>query len=80
MRRTLFAFTLLTGLAGGVAASPAHAAPLAHGLLPSPAALLLASDAPATVLDQGAASVQEVQYYRHRHYRRYYRHGRYYRR
>lgn len=76
MRSTLFAFTLLAGLAGGALVTPADAAPLAHGLSPSVAALLPAADlsAPA-VLNEGAATVQEVQYRRRRYHRRHYRRG-----
>jgi len=76
MRSTLFAFTLLAGLAGTAAVTPADAAPLAHGLSPSLAALLPATDmsAPA-VLTEGTATVQEVQYRRRRYYRRHHRRG-----
>ena len=76
MRSTLFAFTLLAGLAGASTITPANAAPLAHGLSPSLTALLPATDlsAPA-VLNEGAATVQEVQYRRRRYYRRHYRRG-----
>ena len=76
MRSILFAFTLLAGWAGTAAVTPADAAPLAHGLAPSLAALLPATDlsAPA-VLNEGAATVQEVQYRRRRYYRRHYRRG-----
>ena len=77
MRSSLFAFTLLAGLAG-VAAAPANAAPSANGLLPALVALPAADLATPPVLNDGAA-VQEVQYYRRRYYRRFYR-PRYYRR
>ncbi len=69
MRRTLLALSVLAGLAGGTAATPADAAPLAHGLLPSADALLpVANTATDAALNEGA-SVQTVQYYRR--YRRY---------
>ncbi len=75
MRSILFAFTVLAGLAGTAAVTPADAAPLAHGLSPSLTALLPAADlsAPA-VLTEGNATVQDVQY-RRRYYRRHYRRG-----
>lgn len=69
MRKILLALSVLAGLAGGSAATPADATPLAHGLLPSVTALLPAANtATDAVLNEGA-SVQPVQYYRR--YRRY---------
>ncbi len=60
---------MLAGLAGGTAATPADAAPLAHGLLPSVEALLpVANTATYAALNEGA-SVQTVRYFRR--YRRY---------
>ncbi len=69
IRRTLLALSVLAGLAGGTAATPADAAPLAHGLLPSVEALLpVANTATYAALNEGA-SVQTVRYFRR--YRRY---------
>jgi len=72
VRKTLLALSVLAGLAGlagGTAAAPTDAAPLAHGLLPSVEALLpVANTAADAALNEGA-SVQSVQYYRR--YRRY---------
>jgi hypothetical protein len=69
IRRTLLALSVLAGLAGGTAATPADAAPLAHGLLPSVDALLpVANTATYAALNEGA-SVQTVRYFRR--YRRY---------
>jgi len=69
MRKTLLALAMLAGLACGIAATPADAAPLAHGLLPSVEALLpVANTATYAALNEGA-SVQTVRYYRR--YRRY---------
>jgi hypothetical protein len=80
VRKTLLALSVLAGLAGGTAATPADAAPLAHCLLPSVEALLpVANTAADAALNEGA-SVQTVQYYRRygrrsyygrRHYSRY---------
>ena len=72
MRRTLLAFSMLAGLAGGTAATRADAASLAHGLLPSIEALLpVVNTANDAVLNE-AASIQPVQYYRrYRHDSRY---------
>ncbi len=80
MRKTLLALSVLAGLAGGTAATPADAAPLAHGLLPRADALpTVVNTAADAVLNEGA-SVQPVQYYRRygrrpyysrRHYSRY---------
>ena len=68
MRKALLALSVLAGLAGGTT-TPAGAAPLAHGLLPSIEALLpVVNTVPDAVLNEGA-SVQTVQYYRR--YRRY---------
>ena len=85
MHRSLIAFALLAGLAGGAVATPAGAAPLGHGLTPVEAApsATLAQD-PAMVT--GGAAVETVQFYRRRYYgygRGYYRprfYRRYYRR
>ena len=64
MRKTLLALSVLAGLAGGTAAIPADAAPLAHGLLPSvEVPLLVVGAATGAVLNEGA-SVQTVQYSR----------------
>ncbi len=64
MRKTLLALSVLAGLAGGIAAIPADAAPLAHGLLPSAEALLpVVGTATDAVLSEGA-SVQTVRYFR----------------
>ncbi len=83
MRKTLLALSVLAGLAGGIAATPADAAPLAHGLLPSADALLPVVNTSADAALNEGASVQPVQYYRRyrrygrrpyygrRHYRRY---------
>ncbi len=80
MRKTLLAFSVLAGLAGLSAATPADAAPFAHGLVPSVERLLPAADASADAVLNEGASVQTVQYYRR--YRRYGRrsYGRRYRR
>lgn len=78
MRKTLLALSVLAGLAGGTATTPAGAAPLAHGLLPSADVLLpVVNTATDAALNQGA-SVQTVQYYRS--YRRHNRHSYYGRR
>ena len=76
MNKILLALSVLAGLAAGSAATPADAAPLAHGFLPSVEALLPAANtATDAVLNEGA-SVQPVQYYRRyrRYGRRYSRH------
>ncbi len=78
MRKTLLALSMLAGLAG-LAATPADAAPLAHGLAPSLEALLPVANLPANAVLSEGASVQEVQYYRRRYARRNYR-RRYFRR
>ena len=77
MRKALLALSLLAGLAGGSVAAPAEAAPLAHGMLPSVEALLLTVNTPTDAALNEAASIQAVQYYRHRHYSRHYYHRRY---
>lgn len=64
MRKTLLALSMLAGLAGGTAATPADAAPLAHGLLPSAEALLpVVGTATGAALNEDA-SVQTVQFFR----------------
>ena len=68
MRSLLFAFTLLAGLAGGIAAGPANAAPSAHGLLPAVSVLPVVAPDAVPALNEGAV-VQDVQYYRRRFYR-----------
>lgn len=81
MRKTLLAFSVLAGLAGLSAATPAGAAPSAHGLVPSVERLLPATDASADAVLNEGASVQTVQYYRrHRRYGRRSHGRRYYRR
>jgi len=76
MRKILLALSVLAGLS---AATPADAAPFAHGLVPSVEELLPAVDASADAVLNEGASVQTVQYYRrygrrsygrrfHRHY------------
>ena len=70
MRKALLALSLLAGLAGGRVATPADAAPLAHGLLPSVEALLPTVNTPTDVVLNEGASIQMVQYYRHRRYSR----------
>ena len=78
MREILLAVSVLAGLAGGIAATPANAAPLAHGLLPPTEALLpVVNTATDAVLNEDA-SVQMVQYYRHYDRRFYYGHRSYY--
>ncbi len=78
VRKTLLAFSVLAGLAGGTATTPADAAPLAHGLLPSvEASLPIVNTVTDAVLNEGA-SVQTVRHYRR--YRRYSRHSYYGRR
>ena len=74
MRKALIALSLLAGLAGSSIAIPADAAPLAHDLPPSVEALLLTVNVPTDVALNEGASIQTVQYYRHRRYnRRFYR-------
>ena len=79
MHKILLALSVLAGLAGGSAATPADAAPLAHGLLPSVEALLPAANTATDAVHNEGASVQTVQYYRRyrqdrRYGRRYSRH------
>ena len=64
MRKTLLALSMLAGLAGGTAATPADAAPLTHGLRPlAEARLPVVGTATDTALNEGA-SVQTVQFFR----------------
>ncbi len=70
MRKVLLALSLLAGLAGGSVATPADAAPLAHGLLPSVEVLLLTVNTPIDAALNKDASIQTVQYYHHRRYHR----------
>ena len=73
MRQALLALLLLAGLAGGRVATPADAAPLAHGMLPSVEVLLLTVNTPIDVVLNEGASIQTVQYYHHhRYHRRFY--------
>ena len=78
MRKILLAVSVLAGLAGGIAAIPANAAPLAHGMLSSSKALLPVVNTATNAVPNEDASVQMVQYYRHydRHF--YYGHHSYY--
>ena len=73
MHKTLLALSVLVGLAGGSAVTPADAAPLAHGLLPPVEALLPAVNTATDAVHNEGASVQTVQYHRryHRYDRRY---------
>ena len=74
MRKALFALSLLAGLADGSIATPADAAPLAHGLLPSVGVLLPTVNTPTDVALNEGISIQTVQYYYHhrRYHRRFY--------
>ena len=78
MRKTLLSLSMLAGLAGGTAATPADAAPLAHGLLPSVEVLLPAVNTATDAVPNEGASAQTVQFFRRYDRRSYYdRHSRY---
>ena len=73
MRKALLALSLLAGLAGGQVATPADAAPLTHGMLPSVEVLLPIVNIPIDVALNEGAFIQTVQYYHHhRYHRRFY--------
>ena len=78
MRKTLLSLLVLAGLAGGTAATPADAAPLAHGLLPSVKVLLPAVNTATNAVPNEGASVQTVQFFRHYDRRAYYGHHSHY--
>ena len=70
MRKALLALSLLAGLADGSIATPADAAPLAHGLLPSVEVRLPTVNTPTDDALNEGTSIQTVQYYYHRRYHR----------
>ena len=74
MLKTLLSFSVLAGLAGGTAATPADAAPLAHGLLPPVEALLPAVNTATDAVPNEGASAQTVQFFRHYDRRSYHGH------